>query len=84
MKARRWKRLYGASVSFTCPYCLKTFPLTEGTRDHVIPKSRGGSSDPKNIVLSCAECNQKKGSLTDKEFAEWKRLEFIRNGGLAR
>lgn len=84
MKARRWKRLYGAGVSFTCPYCLKIFPLTQGTRDHIVPKSRGGSNGPSNITLSCADCNQEKGALTDKEYTEWKRLEFIRNGGLTR
>ena len=84
MKTKRWEKLYGHTVSFVCPYCLKVFPLAQGTRDHIIPKSRGGSNDPSNITLSCAECNQEKGALTDKEYAEWKRLELIRNGGLAR
>ena len=84
MKPKRWKRLYGAGVSFTCPYCLKPFPLTQATKDHVMPKSRGGSNDESNIVLCCADCNQEKGALDDKEYTEWKRLNFIRNGGLAR
>lgn len=84
MKTKRWKKLYGHTVSFVCPYCLKSFPLTQATRDHVVPKSRGGSNDPSNIALSCAECNQEKGALTLEEYREWKRLELMRNGCRAR
>jgi 5-methylcytosine-specific restriction endonuclease McrA len=28
--------------------------------DHVVPISRGGSNDPRNIVLTCANCNRTK------------------------
>ena len=80
----RWKRLYDKHGFFVCPYCLKQFPLSEATKDHVIPASRGGKPDDKNLVLSCAKCNAEKGALTAEEYAEWKRLEFIRNGGLSR
>lgn len=81
---KKWKKLYGASETFICPYCLKEFPLSKATRDHMLPKSRGGTNDPGNIVLCCAMCNAEKGSLTTEEYKEWKRLEFIRNGGKSR
>lgn len=84
MKARRWKKLYGSQINFTCPYCLKVFPLNKATREHLIPKSRGGKSTPDNIVLACEKCNKEKGSLTPEEYSEWKRLNFIRTGGLSR
>lgn len=84
MKTRRWKKLYGHTISFVCPYCLKQFPLSEATKDHILPRSRGGKTESSNIVLSCPRCNREKGALDDKEYAEWKRLEFIRNGGLTR
>lgn len=84
MKQRRWKRLYGEQVSFVCPYCLRTLPLSQATRDHLVPRSRGGKTEPSNIVLACGPCNQKKGSLTPEEYKEWLRLDFIRNGGLKR
>lgn len=84
MKARRWKKLYGMSINFTCPYCLKQFPLSKSSKDHILPKSRGGKTEPDNIVLCCAHCNSEKGSLTAEEYTEWKRLEFIRHGGLSR
>lgn len=81
MKTRKWKKLYSAQVSFVCPYCLKTFPLSQATRDHCVPKNRGGKTTPDNIVLSCQKCNSEKGSLTPEEYAEWLRLEKIRHGG---
>lgn len=84
MKERRWKKLYGSQVFFTCPYCLKTFPLNKSTKDHIVPKSRGGKTTPDNIVLCCKPCNQRKGALTPDEYAEWLRLEHIRTGGLSR
>lgn len=36
--------------------------------DHLIPLSRGGSNDPRNIVISCPHCNLSKG---DKLLWEW-------------
>lgn len=31
------------------------------TIDHVIPRARGGSDEPKNLVLACSECNLLRG-----------------------
>ena len=45
-----------------CQYCLKKIPFTSATRDHVLPRSRGGSNDDSNIVLSCKKCNSKKSN----------------------
>ena len=80
MKMRRWKKLYGLQATFLCPYCLKQIPLSEATRDHIVPRSRGGKTEPDNIVLCCKYDNARKGALTAEEYAEWKRLEAIRNG----
>lgn len=46
------------------------------TLDHVHPKSRGGSHDIENRVISCYRCNQRKGNgglgtmpkITEDEF----------------
>ena len=88
----QWKKLYGTKATFICPYCLDEFPLSKATKDHIFPRSRGGSSESYNIVNCCKFCNNQKGSLTAEEYArwketldeeEWKKLEFIRNGGLS-
>lgn len=39
--------------SYRCAYCGG--PAT--TADHVIPVSRGGSSDDRNLVAACMACN---------------------------
>jgi 5-methylcytosine-specific restriction endonuclease McrA len=45
-----------------CQYCLKEIPYSVATRDHVVPRSRGGDNHDSNIVLSCKKCNLRKGS----------------------
>lgn len=84
MKKTKWKKLYGASVSFTCPYCLKNFPLSEATIEHEPPKSRQKEFGKSKEILACAKCNHEKGALTAEEYEQWKLLEFIRNGGMSR
>lgn len=42
-----------------CQYCSSTKNLTI---DHVIPKSRGGTDDWSNLVISCSSCNTKKAN----------------------
>jgi hypothetical protein len=43
-------------------------PSLRATRDHKVPRSRGGSSRNDNIVLACSACNNAKGNLTAIEF----------------
>jgi 5-methylcytosine-specific restriction endonuclease McrA len=45
----------------TCQYCGGQFARSELNLDHVIPRSRGGTSTWENIVCSCHRCNRKKG-----------------------
>lgn len=46
--------------SEVCHYCGKALHGGNRTRDHIVPKSKGGSNAQWNIVLSCARCNQAK------------------------
>ena len=48
----------------TCVYCKQSFNRSKMTRDHVIPKSRGG----KVTVLCCRPCNESKGDRTPEEW----------------
>jgi hypothetical protein len=49
-----------------CQYCGSTDNLT---LDHVIPKSRGGSSNWDNLITACKTCNSKKGDFKPEEIA---------------
>jgi 5-methylcytosine-specific restriction endonuclease McrA len=53
------RRAVFARDSWTCQYCGSRSNLTV---DHVIPRSKGGSSSWENIVASCAPCNRRKGN----------------------
>jgi 5-methylcytosine-specific restriction endonuclease McrA len=52
---------------YTCQYCLRTLPSSELTLDHVVPRSRSGESTWENLVASCLDCNNRKGSRTPEE-----------------
>ena len=53
------RRAVFARDDWTCQYCGSRSNLTV---DHVIPRSKGGSSNWENIVASCAPCNRRKGN----------------------
>jgi len=44
-----------------CQYCGKRFSTTELSLEHVVPRSRGGTSVWENVVCACIRCNAKKG-----------------------
>jgi hypothetical protein len=49
-----------------CAYCGKTgIPLQI---EHVISRAKGGSNRVSNLTIACEKCNQKKGSMSAKEF----------------
>lgn len=33
-----------------------------GEVDHIIPRSRGGQNDPRNLMLLCRQCNRQKSN----------------------
>lgn len=52
------RRAVFARDGWECQYCGSRAQLTV---DHVIPRSKGGTSTWENIVASCAPCNRRKG-----------------------
>jgi 5-methylcytosine-specific restriction endonuclease McrA len=48
-----------------CSYCGSEDDLT---RDHVMPRSRGGLNDESNKVWACRSCNSAKGNRTPEEW----------------
>ncbi len=76
--ARRWKGRPPRSVwwvlrqavlerdDYTCVYCGRRGGRL--TLDHVLPVSRGGTSDLSNLVAACVSCNSAKGTKTPQEW----------------
>ncbi len=56
-----------ARDNFRCQYCGKHFSAHQLTLDHVIPRSRGGSTSWENVVAACVRCNLRKGDRTPAE-----------------
>ena len=52
---------------FTCQYCGASPGGNELTIDHVLPKSRGGTTNWMNCVLACVRCNHRKADRTPQE-----------------
>ncbi len=52
---------------YTCQYCGKQPGPEELTIDHVLPRSRGGTSTWDNCLLACVECNKRKADKLPDE-----------------
>ncbi|HZS46101.1 MAG TPA: HNH endonuclease [Blastocatellia bacterium] len=50
-----------------CQYCGHRFSAFELTLDHILPRSRGGRTEPENLCAACRPCNQRKGDRTPDE-----------------
>lgn len=51
------------SIKIQCHYCHEFFYFGELTKDHVVPKSKGGRDIIENVVPACSVCNQAKGDV---------------------
>lgn len=68
-----------------CMWCGEQTLLDEepghpraATREHLVPKSKGGRSEARNLALACWECNQARGS---RPMREGVRLQDIQARG---
>jgi 5-methylcytosine-specific restriction endonuclease McrA len=64
-----------AKTAFRCWYCgieLIEWPLAghNSSVDHKVPKSRGGSDDPDNLLACCRTCNGRKADMLIEEYRE--------------
>jgi len=61
---RKRLRDHGLDERSSCEYCGAD---ATGV-DHLIPKSKGGTDEPENLVAACSKCNQHKATRTVSEF----------------
>ena len=55
-----------------CVYCGNKAEEIE----HIVPKSKGGTDSPYNLVIACKKCNKLKGKLSLKEFGKTMNKNF--------
>ena len=75
VRSHRRRRLFDSPTrkavfirdGFACQYCGARISLNTGTRDHVIPRSRGGADTLGNVVAACTTCNTVKDNRTPEE-----------------
>jgi 5-methylcytosine-specific restriction endonuclease McrA len=68
LKRKKMKEAVLSEKGFSCAYCGSNEKLTV---DHVVPLSRGGTSDLSNLVPCCFSCNSSKGNKTANEWIEY-------------
>lgn len=54
--------------NYICQMCHKPIPDNEVNFDHIIPWSKGGSSDESNIRLLCENCNKSRGNSFEEQY----------------
>lgn len=54
-----------------CALCGKAVDIADASRDHIVPRSRGGSNARDNIQLTHKHCNNLKGD--DDYPRDWKK-----------
>lgn len=64
-KALEERRIMGAVLNGREPEPV----VGKASIDHVVPRSRGGSNRPGNLITCCCACNAKRGSRSAPVFA---------------
>ena len=59
----KYKALLVKRDGLNCHYCNQPMDYDDAQIDHVIPRVRGGSDAPINLVLACPSCNGIKSTL---------------------
>jgi len=59
-----------------CYMCHEKLPLEKIELDHLVPVSRGGTSDSKNVAVSCQFCNRSRGNRI--ELAQLQKISELR------
>lgn len=69
-KKRELKIALANRDGWICHYCLTAIKGKKVTLDRKIPEAQGGIYSLENCVLSCRDCNTRKGSQSYEEFIQ--------------
>lgn len=64
-----------------CCFCEVAIDFYTGTREHITPRSLGGSNRRENVTASCYDCNKRRGTA---DFDTFKANTKKRPDGIAR
>jgi 5-methylcytosine-specific restriction endonuclease McrA len=45
-----------------CVWCHARLSYVTATVDHLLPRSKGGTNEPRNLALACVRCNSTRGN----------------------
>lgn len=62
-----------------CRFCTKHLQFHQASLDHYLPRSKGGTNDIFNLILSCKKCNKLKKSSIPPDF-EQVMIELFKTG----
>jgi hypothetical protein len=62
---------------YLCSYCGVRFPKSELSRDHIVPRSKGGGDTWLNCTSACRRCNWHKGDRMLSECGPELQLLFL-------
>jgi hypothetical protein len=71
-KASRRENVY-QKTNGHCAYCGRVLDIDRFSRDHVIPRHRGGPDIGENMIASCNPCNVRKNTRIVEEFRDYIR-----------
>lgn len=77
LAAKHDGRCWYCGCELTAPLGAGTLPTT-ATRDHVVPRSKGGANRAENIVAACRGCNNAKRTLSVAQYRD--RLQTAAGG----
>lgn len=81
LNGEKRKKFWSRQRKLECAYCGKRVYRevnnthnSKATIDHIVPLSKGGTNAQYNLVLSCFECNNRKGSKEVDKFVTNNRI----------
>lgn len=62
-----------------CPYCGGKLNSSNITKDHIIPKAKGGQNNIENYIYCCNVCNRLKGRNSLSNYMRGRSYVFLIN-----